>query len=74
MEVVDPALQRDREVDEVGLAAAEQHELAAADAAQGREVHRRDEEGEDGDRERGDRDPRGRGRADVHQPSVKKTV
>jgi hypothetical protein len=74
MQIVDAALERNGEVDEVGLAAAEQDVLRAADASQRCEARDAEEDGDGRGRGCTDRDPRCDGGADVHQPSVKKTV
>src|SRR6266536_3453543 len=74
VEVVDPALERDGEVDEVGLAAAEQHELRRAHAPQGEVVADREEERQSRRHRGADRDPAGDRGAEVHQLRVKNTL
>ena len=56
VEVVDPGLERDREVDEIGLPATEQHGLAGAEPAHAASEHHDREQGAGCDRAGDDRD------------------
>ena len=72
VQVVDPPLQRDGEVDEVALAAAEQNRLAIAQrAGSAASSQTTDDERDDGDRGSADRDPGG-GRATTRSSSLRR--
>src|SRR5207245_1849489 len=66
VEVVDPALERDGEVDEVGLAAAEQDELGGPHAPEPEEVERGEDERDGGCGGCPDRDPACDGAREAH--------
>src|SRR5436190_18039952 len=74
VEIVDPPLERDGEVDEVCLLVAEQHELCPPDAAERQEVAECEEERCDGRHRGADRAPACDRHADVHHLRVKNTL